>query len=349
MSKGRKNKITLMIVPHAENPMKTMNLTINLIKVGAVAICFLMLLAAVGIWRFYGIKKQLVIMPELKKINEENKQQIDDTNRQLEEIKEKVKQVEELENQVRNSLGLKKQEKTQSNVTDISGSQLSLLSQREVFSPVQDRMATVSRGGVVRLPVNNSKEASFTSLEGEAEELFLSSASEDFPMSESQLPEQNELDLLKQDLDQQIRGLQEIKTTIARKNAIKQSTPSIRPTNGRISSNFGRRSSPAGRGSTNHEGIDIAAPRGTPIRATADGTVSFSGTRSGYGNVVMINHGNGYVTLYGHNSQNKVKAGQKVKKGQIIALVGSTGVSTGPHVHYEVRVNGRPVDPRKYF
>ncbi|WP_339179206.1 peptidoglycan DD-metalloendopeptidase family protein [Oceanobacillus sp. FSL W7-1293] len=112
----------------------------------------------------------------------------------------------------------------------------------------------------------------------------------------------------------------------------------------RQSSGFGPRSSPGGIGSTNHKGIDFAAPTGTPIPAQAPGTVSFSGWSGGYGNLVKTRSGP-FEYLYGHNSKNLVKQGNTVKKGQIIAEVGSTGNSTGPHVHFEIRKNGTAINP----
>lgn len=112
------------------------------------------------------------------------------------------------------------------------------------------------------------------------------------------------------------------------------------PTSGRISSYFGGRKSPGGIGSTNHKGIDIAVPRGTPIYAADGGTVTYSGWMSGYGYLVQIDHGNGYVTRYGHNSSLTVSVGQHVYKGQQVARAGSTGNSTGNHCHFEMSYNG---------
>ena len=121
------------------------------------------------------------------------------------------------------------------------------------------------------------------------------------------------------------------------------------PTTGRITSRFGRRSSPGGIGSTNHKGIDIAGRRGTPIYAADGGTVVYAGWMSGYGYLVQINHGNGYVTYYGHNSSLTVSVGQHVYKGQQIARMGSTGNSTGNHCHFEVRYNGVAKNPLNYL
>lgn len=123
-------------------------------------------------------------------------------------------------------------------------------------------------------------------------------------------------------------------------------TPMGMPSGGSISSPYGFRWN----GTDFHPGIDIANDYGSPIRATADGVVTTAGWNSGgYGNMVDIDHGNGITTRYGHASSVVVSAGQHVRRGQIIAYVGSTGFSTGPHVHYEVRVNDRPVDPSSYL
>lgn len=123
-------------------------------------------------------------------------------------------------------------------------------------------------------------------------------------------------------------------------------TPSIWPTTGVITSDFGIRVDPVYGGQSYHEGIDIADDYGTQVVATAAGTVTFAGpTDGGYGNLVEIDHGNGIVTRYGHNSVVLVSPGQQVRQGDVISLMGSTGKSTGSHLHYEVDVNGTPVDP----
>ena len=115
------------------------------------------------------------------------------------------------------------------------------------------------------------------------------------------------------------------------------------PTKGRITSRFGRRWGRL------HKGIDIANSKGTPIYAADSGTVTFAGRQGGYGRMVKISHGGGLTTLYAHMSSIKVKSGQKVSKGQVIGYMGSTGNSTGPHLHFEVRVNDNPKNPLKYL
>lgn len=125
-------------------------------------------------------------------------------------------------------------------------------------------------------------------------------------------------------------------------------TPNIWPVAGPISSYYGYRTSPGGIGSTFHEGVDIAGDYGTPISATAAGTVTQAGWVGGYGYLVEVKHADGIVTRYGHNSAVLVYEGQHVNQGSMIALMGSTGNSTGPHCHYEVRIHGEAVDPM-YF
>ena len=150
---------------------------------------------------------------------------------------------------------------------------------------------------------------------------------------------------------QDIAALQQLNYTTGSGGYTNSTTPSIWPSKGVITSPYGTRVDPVtGVASAFHEGVDIADDYGTPIVATAAGTVTFAGyTEGGYGNLVEIDHGNGFVTRYGHNSAVLVTPGMTVKQGQVIALMGSTGKSTGAHVHYEVRINGSAVDPMVFL
>ncbi|HVX87940.1 MAG TPA: M23 family metallopeptidase [Gemmatimonadales bacterium] len=126
-------------------------------------------------------------------------------------------------------------------------------------------------------------------------------------------------------------------------------TPSVMPTSGWLTSAFSQmRAHPILHIDRPHEGIDVVAPAGTPIEAPAAGIVTSAGWSTGYGNTITIDHGFGLVTRYAHASRLLVRAGQRVKRGERIALVGNTGLATGPHLHYEVHVNGKPVDPLRY-
>ena len=127
------------------------------------------------------------------------------------------------------------------------------------------------------------------------------------------------------------------------------SIPSIWPSRGWVSSDFGDRRGWGGRGRRIHEGIDIAGPVGTPVIAPANGIVTYRGYRRGYGRTLSIDHGYGISTLYGHCSVVYPNEGDSMKRGTIIATIGSTGRSTGPHLHYEIRVDGVPVNPRLYI
>jgi murein DD-endopeptidase MepM/ murein hydrolase activator NlpD len=135
----------------------------------------------------------------------------------------------------------------------------------------------------------------------------------------------------------------------SRRSAQIASTPTVWPVRGAVSSGYGLRSDPFNGSSSVHEGIDISTNRGEPVLATADGTVLLSGWAGEYGRAIEIVHNDRYVTLFGHLQETLVKEGQVVRRGDRVGLVGSSGRSTAPHLHYEVRVDGRPVNPLEYI
>ena len=143
--------------------------------------------------------------------------------------------------------------------------------------------------------------------------------------------------------------LQQLLSNLSQKKSLLSAIPSVSPVNGWITSDFGERISPFTGSHGPHKGVDLASPIGTPIRAPADGVVIFSGLKEGYGNFIMIAHSSGIVSRYGHNSQNLVQPGQKILRGDQIGTVGMTGQTTGPHLHYEVLVNGVNVNPKKFI
>ena len=146
-----------------------------------------------------------------------------------------------------------------------------------------------------------------------------------------------------------LKDLRETRRLVGLRSDVLAAIPSILPAKGWLSSEFGVRESPFHAGESMHLGLDIAADEGTPVFAPADGVIQFAGNNGSYGKFIRIGHGFGITTAYGHNAEIMVKRGQKVHRGEQIAMIGSTGRSTGPHVHYEVRVHGNPVDPARYL
>lgn len=187
--------------------------------------------------------------------------------------------------------------------------------------------------------------------QGGAETLSRSALQDAVRKGTSRLAEwvNRDLEVLGQEITSRERSFRELKTLLEEKRSVLASTPTIWPVKGLVTAGYGYRQSPFTGQREMHEGLDVAAPHGSPILATADGVVSFSGPLAAFGNVVFINHGHGFTTFYAHNSSNRVKEGQQVKRGEVIAYVGTSGRTTGPHVHYEVQVNGTTVNPLKYI
>ncbi len=159
-----------------------------------------------------------------------------------------------------------------------------------------------------------------------------------------------DIDLIKRQIEQTMNRVGEIRDYLRQQRDIYFATPQGMPVDaGYVSSTFGWRRHPKTGKKMFHSGVDVAAWPGTPVRATADGIVTFAGWSGGSGKLVVIEHGFGYTTCYAHNKRIVVKVGQVVKRGDIIAYVGSTGNTTGPHVHYEVWIDGKPVNPKSFL
>lgn len=158
------------------------------------------------------------------------------------------------------------------------------------------------------------------------------------------------LEMLSEKTIVQKKEIEKSMAPINAKLAYLRAVPTGKPINDSISAAYGTRTNPiTHRGTEYHKGVDLGAKFGVNVYATGDGEVIFSGWNGGYGNVVIISHGYGFTTLYAHNSKLLVKTGDRVKRGQALAKTGSTGRSTAPHVHYEIKVNGKNVNPVKYF
>jgi len=151
------------------------------------------------------------------------------------------------------------------------------------------------------------------------------------------------------ELEKSAESVAAIKDYLRVQKDIYLATPKGYPVQGNVTSGYGKRENPITKMAVFHSGIDISASSGTPIQATADGVVSYSDWTAHSGNVVILKHGFGFSTVYAHNKKNVVKVGQKIKRGDLLGYVGSTGKSTGPHVHYEIWTKGKAINPRDFF
>lgn len=307
-----KNKITLLLVPARGG--------VASLKVPVFA-CYIFLAAILvaGGWgyKFYCNYRQLAQVTQKQEIalqeQEHEKRKLESKSQRIEDL---AKQTEEIQNQIEQlaSLGEKIQEKAL---------EQKLLPEQELAKIGWKRSQVSSRSrGFRRPPVEDQLDEEV--LQEQLEEL-----SGAIPQQEAELKH-----LLRQ-LDQYLWLVERY--------------PSLWPVRGRITSRFGYRIHPLRFRRIFHEGLDLAVPHGTSVKAAAGGKVIFAGNRSGYGKTVIISHGQGMQTLYAHNSRLHVKPGQWVEKGQVICSSGNTGSSTGPHLHFEVRENGRPKNPLDFL
>ncbi|MDD5285947.1 MAG: M23 family metallopeptidase [Desulfuromonadaceae bacterium] len=157
-----------------------------------------------------------------------------------------------------------------------------------------------------------------------------------------------DVDELNRQISESMKSVSEIKSYLAKELNTYRATPEGWPVDGKFSSGFGMRIHPQTGRKLFHSGVDFSAPKGTPVHVTADGIISVAAWSKGNGKIVVVEHGHGYSTVYAHNSRIDVKAGQTVKRGQVIAATGATGNATGPHVHYEVWKDGHFVNPAPF-
>lgn len=158
-----------------------------------------------------------------------------------------------------------------------------------------------------------------------------------------------DMEVLREQIEASMRSVTDIRTYIAEQKDLYLATPAGWPVSGPLSSPYGNRHHPVHDETRFHTGVDISVPPGSEVKATADGIVSLAGRTENSGIVVVVEHGHGFSTAYAHNQKALVKVGQRIVRGEPIALSGSTGISTGPHVHYEIWKNGRHSDPAGYL
>jgi len=279
----------------------------------------------------YGkLQREVKYLEHLKVVNQQQGEQIQELRQQTTEMQQRMQAVVELDKQVRELVGL--------NPKPPSGTTLS------------SRGEGPMGGGAVRaLSVGPLDEREDDVPPEEPRDFY---ATEDLFTSDGLFLLQaigRDLQGVGAQIEEQLAGLEQLQKEVAARQRYLAAIPSRWPLSGRITSRYGYRRSPFGREQEFHDGLDIAARRGSPVVAAGAGKVTFTGWKSGYGLSVIIDHGYGYRTLYGHNSSVVVKVGQTVKKGDVVSRVGSTGRSTGPHLHFTVFYNGNTINPEKVF
>lgn len=280
--------------------------------IAIILIAILVIFLGFGIW---GIARQVEVL-QLRQENQLQKEQLRLLDQKVEVLDKKMKTLDELDQNIRNMI-----KSTESGTLQKADGNTQNKEEKEDPSPKSSNKTFTT----------TQLSARISSLDRQAQRRMVSMYTL--------------YNVLREGVGKDIRELQSLLAMEGDASDANSHMPSIWPAKGVISSTFGARQDPVYGGGAFHEGLDIANDTGTTIVATAAGTVTYAAYAGGYGNLIEIDHGNGFITKYGHNSALLVQAGMTVKKGQSIALMGSTGKSTGSHVHYEVRVNGVATDP----
>lgn len=330
MSHPRKT-ITIYLLTNDEKQTRKLTLPMSYFKFGLFLLVFLVFTLLAGFIDYFGLLAQSVENRKLKIENVNLQKKFQVVEGKLDSLQSAMDRVGAMTNKLRliTDTHLKDRAErlsfpSQINAEDQRNNQTERLSTEEFLeqdpSIGQDSPVNTIKGEVAA----EKSSANYTTLVVKIDEA----------VQESMLKEQSVLELWEALSDSQ---------------SILAATPSIKPTRGPIGSRFGYRIDPINGKMKMHAGLDIVVSPGTLVRAPADGVVSFAGWDDQYGKLVSIDHGYGVLTRYAHNSQLFVQVGQKVSKYDVISATGSTGRSTGPHLHYEVRVNGVPVDPANYI
>ncbi len=328
-------KLTVFIVSNQDGQTRKLLISATWVKVATFVGAIIILVFAAGMVDYFGL---LIQSLENKRLRSENAQLI----KQFQVVEGKVSSLENSLERVKTfttKLKLITNIEAEDRVTKLTMGNKPVPGQQvEEFEPMDQRASSenlAAQDQVFQPPttINNTK--------GEVAEQ--PSSNKDYAslvvriekaVRDTQLKEQSVIDLWE---------------SLSERQSLINATPNIKPARGWLASRFGYRISPFNGKSAMHAGLDIAAAPGSPIYAPADGVVGFAGYDEGYGKLVSIDHGYGVSTRFGHTSQIYVQVGQKVSKWDVIAAVGNTGRSTGPHLHYEVRINGTPVDPINFI
>lgn len=316
----KENGFTIKIVPDISDTVHTIHLSAKMAKIGIISVVAGLLLSCVtlsySLYTTFFVKSDDAELERMRQISNMQQEQLLQLSKKADGLQRELDELTQMENDLRRMSGT-------AAAPDVAGTPADAA---DAATGAKD-----GQGGPIVKPQLKNVDAALENIE---KRVAVRRAS---------------LQQLKQILEaqqQEFAALLPYGNTPYALTGVSVTIPSIWPARGEVSSPFGLRWN----GSDFHPGIDIANDFGTPIVATADGVVTDAGWNAGgYGNKVDIDHGNGIMTRYGHAQSIVVHTGQQVRRGQIIAYMGSTGFSTGPHVHYEVRIHGEPVNPAPYL
>jgi murein DD-endopeptidase MepM/ murein hydrolase activator NlpD len=307
---------TIMIIPERTSAIRRWVVPHWLVRVSAIGGLFAGAIAIIMLLDYWYVMGQITENKDLRIENRQLRQQVQVFENRIASIQETMERIKTFSTRLKV-------------ITNIEDRNKLIESLNE--TPLPDATSNIETEFAVKTP------------DGKAispEDLRLARKQADWELRFAQVAQESSI--LEQQLHDQYELLSDQKAFLA-------ATPTRRPAVGYFTSGFGVRRSPYGGREKMHEGLDIANYPGTAIRATADGTVVFAGAKAGYGQTVILDHGYGLETWYAHNRQLLTRVGQKVQRGDSIAQLGNSGRSTGPHLHYEVRINGTPVDPLSYI
>ncbi len=337
---------TVMVVPEKNKKIKSFKIPSVLFRsIAFVSACFLFL-GGVFIYDYWKILQEVYENKHLILENRQLKEQLQLFQIKIDSVKSDLERINTFEKKLRIITGL---EKKQAKILRMSPDQTlyqnkesKLLDKLKNFSQVEKDQEYLRLTGLYnqKMAMNLGLERNYD-LTRDWTELMKGS----FNLAERYAGIDYQFQLLKALLSGMELRIHQLDQHILDTRSTLESTPTILPAPGWLTSSYGPRTSPYSGKLKMHEGIDIGAPFGAPIVAAADGIVTFAGQKPGFGNFVQIDHGYGIETIYAHAQSVTTKRGREVRRGDQIAKIGSTGYSTGPHLHYEVRVNGIAVDP----
>lgn len=351
--KNTKSNLTMMVIPHIHGKaVRSLCIPMWFVKSFMALSLTCILIVGYFVTGFFYLRYVAAENKELREVNIAQEKEITQLKGLAGDMKGKLEALIKLDQEVRAKIGLTKPgvEKVEAKILKSSRTE-----ERYQFitmglaSPGNGQPLLTSNHALIPYEESTPETPAVYSQEPETDnqEIVL-----EMPYLEGDI---NTLDDLKEQLAQldsvlteQMGTMNQLKTDVEKELAYQAALPTFWPYDGRITSTFGWRKNPyTKKGSEFHDGIDIAGPYGSPIRAAGDGVVLFSGWKSSWGRIVIVSHGYGYVSQYAHNSSLLVKAGDKVKRGQVIARMGNTGRSTGTHVHFGVAKDGQWINPYK--